>query len=471
MMKNYLFALCLAIAALFGSGHLSQAQTPRSWAQSYGVGSYGGNFRPVDDPFYGSGTDVPRAMAEMPDGGMVVAGQIDFPKYYAPFVGNPGTSGRANAVLVRYGADGTVLWQHELHQNNDRLQYSNGNGYYYAAPTRVSQIVVDAAGNIFVAGGKGNPDNGGSSPFVGKFSSNGDLLWQKGMPTAALHVPGQPPADFTVGVSGASFMSATNDGGVVVSLLQGKPNFVNGVVPVLAKFNADGTLALYRAYENMVNFYGDSPVAQSRDGSRYVMAFYSSLPNGSGGSLLGTLLILFDASGNILAQNGWLSPDGGGEQPVALISTSDGGFASLSYIADYDGGVLRKYNADLSATAFVKRIKGASPRHLLLNSLAETLDGGFLISGETAGPDSPASGYDGLLMNVNAAGALQFSSLIGGPRSEGGPASNGPSSSFAIALANGGYGFAGTTTSYTTDGPLNGGFSFKSDWWAVRTDA
>ena len=103
-MKKYLLALCLA-TSVWGANreHSALTQTPLTFAESYGVGSYGGNFRPTDDPFYGSGFDVPKAMAPMPDGGMVVAGQVDFPKLYAPFVGNPGTSGRAMGGLSVIG--------------------------------------------------------------------------------------------------------------------------------------------------------------------------------------------------------------------------------------------------------------------------------------------------------------------------------------------------------------------------------
>src|SRR5690242_3953557 len=116
-MIKRLLAVSLTIAALIT---LASPAHALSWAQNYGVGSYDINGKPSSDPFYGSGTDIPRAIAPMPDGGFVVAGQIAF-----PFLTLHSTySGASDAVLVRCANDGTVLWQEELRQTNDAV--SNG---------------------------------------------------------------------------------------------------------------------------------------------------------------------------------------------------------------------------------------------------------------------------------------------------------------------------------------------------------
>src|SRR3954469_4644882 len=107
--QNFSLPVLSLIACLAG---VSSAQAIPSWAESYGVGNYIGD-KVTDDPFYGSGFDFPVAMAKMPDGGFVVAGRLDLPEFYP--VGYH-TSDRAMGTLVRFAADGTILWQRLVRQ-------------------------------------------------------------------------------------------------------------------------------------------------------------------------------------------------------------------------------------------------------------------------------------------------------------------------------------------------------------------
>src|SRR6266542_4245786 len=72
-----------------------------TWAQSFGATSQYNDGTVEPSIFYGPGSDVPIGIAKMPDGGVVVAGQLNLPE-------------RAAAALVRYAADGTILWQKML---------------------------------------------------------------------------------------------------------------------------------------------------------------------------------------------------------------------------------------------------------------------------------------------------------------------------------------------------------------------
>ena len=451
--KTCLFPRALICASILA---LTAAQSfALSWAQSYGVGSYDGNGQVYDDPFYGSGFDFPVAMAKMPDGGFVVAGQIDLPKYYSTYTAH--TSGRSMSALVRFGVDGTVLWQYALRQTNDTTQ----GGIFYPGTSHISQIATDAQGNVFICGNKGGNGitNNTIVPFVAKFSPDGALLWDNGFSkiTGTIGDPAQP---YEVGVGPINYMGLTNDGGVIVTTSQARPN-VGYSIPSFAKFNSDGSLAFYKTYNNPAQYLGTSPVCQSKDGSRYVAAMrYTDY---------GCLLLVTDSAGNLIAQRGY-APDNSNETPVTIIATADGGFATLSAINDYGGGIIRKFNADLSAEVFEKRIAAASGHnpHVATNSLIETADGGFLISGETYnGPST----YDVMLMKLASDATLQFVSLLGGPLNEGGPVSTGPSTAFAIPLTNGGYGLATTSASYNTGGAIGGGYYYKPDWWIAKTDA
>ncbi len=344
-MKQRLLCLCLTFAALTGFTHPADAL---SWAENYGVGSYDINGKPNSDPFYGSGFDFPRGIAPMPDGGFVVAGQIEFP--FLTIHSNYG--GASDAVLTRCAKDGTILWQEEIRQTNDVV---NGGGTYTPAQSYISQIRTDAQGNIFVAGGKGNPANSGQVPFVAKFSSDGLLIWQNGIPSAGGTVPGTPPQPYQVGVDARYIqMGLTVDGGVVITADQGRP--AGYTVPVLAKFDSNGSVSLYRAYENPDQYAPNGPVAQTADGSNYVTVIRYPVTSNFQGPIYGLgLFVLSSADGSVVAQRGWPSIDGGSETPIALIRTSNGGFASLSVKDDFAGIVFRKFNADASATT-VERV-------------------------------------------------------------------------------------------------------------------
>ena len=207
----------LAAAALGISCGLLVATTShaqQSWAQSYGMRSYDRDGAPTTSASQGSGYDVARGIARMPDGGLVVAGQLETPEVYRN-VFNPASGGHTNAAVIRYAADGTLLWHQLLRQDNDTTE---------AVPSHVYTVLTDAQGNIFICGGKGNPNNGAQAPFVAKFNANGGLIWQTGIG------PGLPNAVTPTA-------ALTRDGGVLVTMTQGGNGNLD---PSLAKLNSDG---------------------------------------------------------------------------------------------------------------------------------------------------------------------------------------------------------------------------------------
>jgi hypothetical protein len=441
----------VALALIFVA---TSARAIPSWAESYGVGSYDTAGQPTGDPFYGSGFDYPTGIAKMPDGGFVVAGQLDLPRLYRNLYSSH-TSGASDGSLVRFASDGTILWQITLHLDAGRFS----NGYFSPAPSQIQYLATDAHGNIFVSGGKGNPDNGSLTPFVAKFASNGSLVWQNGLIKSAI-AAGNPPQTFQTGLYSTTYMSLTSDGGVILSGSQTRPGSSTSV-PFLAKFAGNGAVSFYRVYDQPNQYTEVGPVCQSPDGTKYFTAIRFPLTtNGVGSPSYGLGLIVFDASGNVLAQRGWTSLDGGNETMVAMIQAAGGGFAVLSARDDYSGFTVRKFNSTGSATTLERTVSRASnaPFNIRPLSLAETADGGLLIGIST--------GSDAGLIKIRTNGSVEFVTALGGPDNEGGPYSNGPSSTYGIATSDGGYALTCTTLSYYT-----GLTAAKPDWWVVKTDA
>ncbi len=472
-MSTHLFALafrvgfrraaCLVVtAALAGVSMLATTASGQvRWAQSYGARSFGANGAPIDSGSQGSGSDTATGIARMPDGGFVVAGQVELPEVYLN-VFNAAAGLHRNGALVRYAADGTILWQQLLRQDNDR---TTQNGTFEPASSFIYNVLTDAQGNIFVVGGKGNPSNGALIPFVAKFDPNGALIWQRGISGTRI--------GFTANGNTRPYTAAlTRDGGVLVSLEQSTGSGFSD--PALAKLNSDGSLAFYAVYDqSAIQYLGTSAVCESATENN---VFVAVLNNGFGATLL-----RIDGSGNLLSQRDTRDGNSGrSESAVAIVATPDGGFATLSRVGlnGSFGVVLRKFNSSL-VPIFEKWIQRANPVNTNSNQfigddlVAET-DGGFLISGNTVAneagspPAASGGGTEATIIRVSAAGDLEFVSVLGGPKNEGRTQNSGQPSSFTYVVRAGDGGYGLTTSTFSYRGEVS---PEKSDWWTVKTDA
>jgi hypothetical protein len=437
------FAAAVAIA---GGGMLaSTSHAQKSWAQSYGARSYDANGAPTNSATQGSGYDVAKGIARMPDGGFVVAGHLELPQAYSK-VFNAASGSHKNAALVRYAADGSIVWQQLLRQDNDRTL---NDGTYQPASSHVYTVLTDAQGNIFICGGKGNPDNGGQIPFVAKFNPNGGLIWQRGIANAALNSNGT-----------TSTAALTRDGGVLVTLGQGG----NGTLdPALAKLNSDGSLAFFAVYDQAIQYNTTAAVTESATENNVYVAVV--------GDIAGLTLLRIDGSGNLLGLRN--TRDGAArrtELQVGLVATADGGYATLTRAGQFgDSVVLRKFDRNL-VPIFEKQIQPVGFGFVGDKLVAEP-DGGFLISGasgarQAGGPEvyPGGGGFEAAIMRVSAAGAVQFVSALGGPQNEGG-GEQFAVGTYVVRAADRGYAFTTTTFSYRADSALG-----KPDWWTVKTD-
>lgn len=460
------FLIILSVAATAFSLTAAHAGAVPTWAESYGLGAYLNTGKHADSQFSGSGDDYPVGIAKMPDGGVVVAGQLSFPKDARDSVPTYTTG------LVRFGADGSISWQRVL-----SLPQTTGTApTFYRAPVTVSQVVADTQGNIFVAVSKGTPGSGAQVASVAKFSAAGALLWENGIRAAATK-EGNPAQTTEYGVSPFTTMSLTPDGGVLVGASQGMSTPFVGDRPVMAKFNSDGSLAMYAAFNfsqaalghegYAIQYFPASAVGVSKDGSKYVMLLQYPVAASVNPDSRGLSAVVTDTAGNLVGVHTFPPNDGRRENPISIIATSDGGFATLSQITgDFgpNGGFcLRRFNSDLSVETFEKVVKNATSADRLTGmSLAEAADGTLVVGGHTN------NGFeDAMIMKFNASGSPEFCSLLGGPRQDGGPSKQyaPDTGAYLAVMPDGGYAFAAATLSYGVDTQLK-----YTNWWVVRTD-
>ena len=455
-LKTFLLLPALGAALLAPSA--ARAQTSyTTWAQSYGVGSYDGQGNPVTYDTYGSGNDTPSAIAAMPDGGFVVAGALDLPELYLRNSGGTDHSGSANTAMVRYAADGHIMWQQVLRQDND--QYDGLYKVYTFAHNHVDQMLADAQGNLYLRMYKDPLAVSGPTATVAKFAPDGTLIWQVGyngdVYGEGADAHGAGPAPFTS-------MSLTADGGVVVS---GGENYGTGASqPFYAKINADGSLGAHRPFVNNGQYDSAGAAAQSADGTHFVVAMnaYGSV-------------VLLDSSNNILAERSFANDANLGESPAHILANDDGTFTMVS-IGAATGGVyyvpsayiVRKLAADLTPIWEKVITNVTNPG----NSLARTSDGGYLLTSVNAGNDVlggtfGSSNMDLVVLRLNRDGALVSSFLLGGTDAEDGQEFYGAPTGIpsVTQTTDGGYGLAVSSLSYHLPDTVN-----RPDWWVVKAD-
>lgn len=416
-----------------------------TWAQSYGATSTN-----PGDYSTGSGYDYPVGIARMPDGGVVVAGQLDLPK----FESNTHPGSKSCGTLVCYKADGTVAWQRLLKSNND---VTDGSGVH-PSYTHLSAVYSDAAGNIYICGLLGLPAT--SVPVVAKLNASGVILWQNGIQKAAWPQPDDAP-DILTGLTEFTNLGVTSDGGVVVVSSIYAPGNTHSM-PAVVKFNGNGSVGFLAALDDSTQYLGANCVCQNSDGKYFVAITY---PDGTNGCSL----LKLGATGSILAERDYLPFDGRLEIPVQIIATPNGGCCVLSQLGDGNGAlqgglVLRKVSSTIGSV-FEKVVRRqSSPSgigYFAAYSLALTSSGDYLVGARDNQPDA-------VLARFGASGGLLSASMLGGPANESHGTTNydvnvGPCN--AIPLNDGGFAFTCSTFSYTHNDVS------KPDWWIVRTDS
>lgn len=435
-MKNITttFALFLPIGSLL-------AATPNlhTWAQSYGAGSN------LADFYYGSGFDVPVGIAKLSDASIVVTGQLDLPEMKS---GHTGDS--AGAALVRYSANGSILWQKQL-----RINGTLGHCLAQNVFTSNDNILVTGVKKPSVGGG------GGVFPFVAKFDSNGKVLWQVSpTQTTTVDMNGQ----LTPILAGSQLVcsSPTADGGIVACSYSYTGNNIH-TNPAIIKISGSGAIEFVTAFEQQVlQYMNSSAVCQLHGLGGYAMAVdypttteatpgVAILIIGNTGGLTRTLLIPNDS----LFWN---------EHAVSILSASNNDLVVLSNRGgNVDNGmILRRLRLD-GTVVFAKYFPNTG---MIPSTLTQTNNGGFLIGGHCSVLVNGITSSDVALMKLSYAGVLQSFRTIGGPAQEPSAGNNGINGDGTlIPTSDGGYAFAITTNSYKT------GTQDKPDWWIGKTDA
>jgi prepilin-type N-terminal cleavage/methylation domain-containing protein len=231
-----------------------------------------------------------------------------------------------------------------------------------------------------------------------KFDSSNNLTWSKTFGGAMFD-------------EGDSVVQTSDGGYIVVGYTY---SFGPGDDDVLLlKFDSSGNLSWSKTINNGGLQDVGTSVAQTSDGGYIVTGYSVSV----GPGVNDALLLKFDSSGNL----SWSKTFGGGgnDMGTSVAQTSDGGYIvtgrTNSFGAGGNDALLSKFDSS-GNLSWSKTVGG--PGFDMGYSVAQTSDGGYIITGETQ--SFGAGGGDALLLKFDSSGNLSWSKTFGGTSYDGG---------------------------------------------------
>jgi len=292
-------------------------------------------------------------------------------------------------------------------------------------------LIQTSDGGYAIAGFTISFGAGSGDVYVVKLDANGNLQWTKTI--------GGPASE-----EGNSLIQ-TSDGGYVIAGYTS--SFGAGQLDVyVVKLDANGNLQWTKTIGGKKADVGTSLI-QTSDGGYAIAGFTESFGAGE----WDVYVVKLDASGNLQ----WTKTIGGpkGDEGYSLIQTSDGGYVIAGYTNSFGAGKADVYVVKLDAKGnlqWTKTIGG--PESEIGNSLTQTSDGGYAITGTTGSFGTGKA--DVYVVKLDAKGNLQWTKTIGGPESEVGNS--------LIQTSDGGYAITGTTGSFGAG---------EADVYVVKLDA
>lgn len=334
-------------------------------------------------------------------------------------------------------------------------------------------IVSSLDGGYVVAGwtrsnnGDVSGNHGQEDAWVFKTDKSGNKLWQKAF--------GGTGRDY------ANSISATWDGGYIIagytSSNDGDVNGNHGSYDAwVVKLDKDGNKQWQKTLGG-TDFDQANSITTSLDGG-YIIAAYTGSNDGdvSGNHGRGDVWVVkLDKAGNTQ----WQKTLGGSDEEFAfsIIKSLAGGYVLAAYTQSNDGDVSGNHGGfgdawvvslDKEGNTLWQKTLGGSDRDYA-NAIAPSIDGGYVIAGETNSSDGDVSGYhgggelggDAWVVKLDKAGNKQWQKALGGSGYDKGYA--------VIPSPDGGYIMAGESGS--NDGDVSGlhGF-FYGDVWVVKLD-
>lgn len=357
--------------------------------------------------------------------------------------------GLADYVVIKTNGAGVLQWQ-----------YSYGGSNYDVG----SCIKQTSDGGFILCGqassndGDATVNHGDSDYWIVKLNSTGGIQWQKSF-GGSLEDNG-------------SYISETTDGGYIIGGYSGSNDFdVNGnhgsFDYFVIKINSAGSIEWKKTYGG-TGFENGGPVIQTNDGG-YIICSSTNSNDGDVSGNNGTYdywIVKINSTGIIQ----WQKTFGGTGNDFArdIKQTSDGGYIVCGVTNSINGDVTNNHGNDdfwivkINSSGILQWQKTYGGTLFdYANSIIQTTEGGYLISGRSNSTDGDKTNnngvYDNWLVKISASGAIEWEKNFGGSVDE--------DSKSVISTVDGGVIVCGSSTSNNGDVSGNHG---ASDIWVVK---
>ena len=311
----------------------------------------------------GTGYEFGHSVQQTQDGGFIVTGAT-----------NSIGAGNDDLFLTKFASNGTVSWTKTL-------------GGAFTEQGYCVRQTLD--GGYIVTGQVNSIGAGGADVLLAKFLTDGTLSWAKTL--------GNINND--VGFS----VQQTEDGGFIVTgYTDGYGAGSNDLF--LSKFTSTGTLSWIKTLGGISDDQGRS-VQQTQDGGFIVTGHTFSYGSGS----RDVLLAKYTSTGTL----SWTKTLGGTGSDIGIEvqQTEDGGFivagGTDGYGAGNDDVLLAKFTST-GSLSWAKTLGGIS--NDAGRSVQQTEDGGFIVTGNVA--NFGVGGNDVLLAKFNSSGSLSWAKIL-----------------------------------------------------------
>lgn len=354
--------------------------------------------------FGGPRREAAWSVAHTSDGGSVVAG-------WTESFGGKWT----DAWILKLRGDGSIQWQKAYGKDWEQaasVQQTSDGGYIVAAQTY-----------SFGAGGM--------DYWILKLDEKGNIQWQR--------TYGGGADDQAVSIL------ETRDGGYIAAGETKSFGAGNWDVWVL-KLDKDGAILWQKSYGGEeLDMSSAEPVHQTSDGGYVLTGRTKSF--GAGGS--DAWAVKLDKDGAIL----WQKTYGGSADEYArsIKETPDGGYIVAGYTESFGAGAMDIWVLKLDRKGNLQWEKTyGGPEPDVTYSIQKTLDGGYVLAGETE--SFGAGNGDAWVLKLTGDGTIQWQKTYGGKAWDG---------AVSIRQTSGGYVAAGETETYGAG---------KLDYWVLKLD-
>lgn len=347
--------------------------------------------------------DFGNKIIQASDGGLILAGTVDYASSTVCQTG--GCNGTGVALIAKFTGGGTLSWA----RGWDNAMASPQTGI--SQEDEANDVKQLSDGSYIMTGSTHKSGVSNYDATLVKISSNGSHLWST--------IWGGSAQDY-----GSSVIS-TSDGGFLVAGTTW--SYQVGVSDAfIAKFDSGGNLSWSKTVGTGGTDIGVSVVAVS-DG--YLLAGQASQT---------PFVAKFNVSGAVQWVASTQLYSGASNNQMSLIATTDGGFALTGTTTNYGTGgdayIVKFTSGGIVSWTTIWGGAGLDQG----NSIIQTIDGGYLIAGNTY--SYGGGGTDAFIAKFNSTGNLSWSRTWGGTTSDYGNS--------VFETTDGGYALAGYTFNY-----------------------